>query len=367
MTALHLRGHVLPDEMVRDVFIVDGRITFTPTDARTIADGGYLTPGLVDAHAHLGINSPDRSADGRRAAEASAHAHLRAGVLVVREPGGPDRSSTGIGPRDGLPRVLTAGRFLAPHGGYFPGLPREIDPDELPAAAVEEARASGGTWAKAIGDFVDEDGFLVPNFSADTLAATVTAVHAAGARMAMHCVGREAIGLAIDAGVDTIEHATMLDGDHIRAMRERGTALTPTLTIAEMIPGAFQGLFNDEQMDAIVRALGSQARMVREAHDAGVRILAGTDAGMGPHGMVRHEMKLLRDAGLPRDAVLAAASWDARRYLGFPGIEEGAPADIVVFTDDPRDPAALARPSLVVLDGRVITPSAPRPRSRSAT
>src|SRR6185503_18879979 len=289
----------------------------------------------------------------------------QAGVLVVREPGGPDRASTGIGPAQGLPRVQTAGRFLAPHGGYFPGLSREIDAEQLPDAAVEEARASGA-WAKAIGDFVDEDGFLVPNFAPGTLAAAVKAVHAIGARMAMHCVGEEAIAMAIEAGVDTIEHATSLTADHIRQMKARGTVLTPTMTIAPMIPGAFNGLFNDEQMSRVVAALELQPERVREAHAAGVRILAGTDAGMGPHGMVRHEMKLLHDAGLPAEAVLAAGSWDARRYLGYPGIEEGAPADLVIFSDDPRDPAVLARPRVIVLDGRVITPAGASPRSRSA-
>jgi imidazolonepropionase-like amidohydrolase len=364
--SLHVRGRLLPEDATRDVFIVRGRFTFAPVpDARTVVSDGFVIPGLVDAHAHLGLNSPV-DADGREAAEASARAHLHAGVLVVREPGGPDRSSIGIGPDIGLPRVQTAGHFLAPFGGYFPGLAREIDPDELPEAAVEEARASGA-WAKAIGDFVDENGELVPNFRIETLASAVRAVHALGARFAMHCVGEDSIARAIEAGVDTIEHATMLSDDHIREMARLGTALTPTMSIAQLIPGAFNGLFSDAQMDHIVAGLRAQPQRVRDAHAAGVRILAGTDAGMGAHGMVRREMKLLREAGLPADVVLAAGSWDARRYLGYPVIEEGAPADLVVFDDDPRDPDVLVRPRLIVLDGRVINPSGQRPRTRSAT
>src|SRR5713101_6141849 len=99
MTALHVRGRVLPGGNVRDVFIVDGTFTFTPqADAKTLYDGGYLIPGLVDAHAHLQLASPAPNAPPRQAAEASARAHLNAGVLVVREPGSPDRSSKGIGP-----------------------------------------------------------------------------------------------------------------------------------------------------------------------------------------------------------------------------------------------------------------------------
>jgi imidazolonepropionase-like amidohydrolase len=64
---------------------------------------------------------------------------------------------------------------------------------------------------------------------------------------------------------------------------------------------------------------------------------------------------LLHRAGLPADAVLAAGYWDARQFLGYPGIEEGAPADLVVFRDDPRDIEVLRRPALIVLDGREVS------------
>lgn len=356
MTALHAHGRVFPGDDIRDVFIVDGRFTFTPqADARTLIRDAYLIPGLVDAHAHLGMSSPaPQNATPRQQSEASARAHLRAGVLVVREPGGPDRSSTGIGPAEGLPRVQTGGHFLAPFGGYFPGLPREIRMEDLPAEAALEARASGA-WAKAIGDFPNDDGDLVPNFSREVLAAAVRAVHEIGARFAIHVVGAAAIETAIEAGVDTIEHGNSMTAEHVREMKKRGIAWTPTLDIIPLIPGAFAGLINDRGMAALELALRDQPSRVRDAQAAGVRILAGTDAGMGPHGMVREEIRLLLDAGLPADAVLASGSWDARRYLGFPGIEEGAPADLVAFRDDPRDPDELAHPALIVLDGKEIS------------
>ena len=355
MAALHVNGRILPSGDVRDVFIVGGRFTFAPqTDARTIATGGFLLPGLVDAHAHLALGSPTPDAEPHLAAQASARAHLHAGVLVVREPGSPDHSGQNIGPAQGLPRVQTGGRFLAPFGGYFPGLPREIAVEDLPTAAVEEARASGA-WAKAIGDFPDEDGRLAPNFPQMILAEAVRAVHAVGARFAMHCVGEEAIERAIEAGVDTIEHATMLTSEHLREMKRRGLALTPTMCIAPLIAGAFEGLVSDDQMRQLGAAIERQPARVREAHDVGLRILAGTDAGMTPHGTIRRELALLLGAGLPADAVLAAGSWGAREFLGYPGIEEGAPADLVVFRDDPRDPEQLARPALIVLDGQEVS------------
>ena len=359
MPALHVRARLIADSRVRDLFIVDGRFTFTPqSDAKTISDGGYATPGLVDAHAHLGLASPaPRDATSRQRSEASARAHLAAGVLAIREPGGPDRASAGIGPAQGLPRVQAAGRFLAPPGGYFPGLPREIQMEELPEAAVEEAKASGGTWAKAIGDFPNDDGDLASNWSRDVLVAAVRAVHDAGARFAMHCVSRASIELAIEAGVDTIEHGNAMSADGIREMKRKGLTWTPTLGIIPLIPGALDGMLNEAAARDLEAALVAQPSRVRDAHAAGVRILAGTDAGMGPHGHVRDEMRLLLEAGLPADAVLAAGSHEARRFFGYAGIEEGAPADLVVFDDDPRDPEELAHPALIVLDGRVVSPA----------
>ena len=84
-------------------------------------------------------------------------------------------------------------------------------------------------------------------------------------------------------------------------------------------------------------------------------ILAGTDAPAIQHGDVRREVELLIEAGLSPTVALGAASWTARSFLGMPGIEEGAPADLVAFRDDPReDPAVLATPALTILDGVVI-------------
>src|SRR2546428_7290081 len=125
---LHVRGTVLPGGEERDLFVTDDRrLTFRDDeDARTMLDGGFLIPGLADAHCHLGLYSPagDDAADDERA-RASARAELEAGVLALREPGAPNRASTGLGPGDGLFCTLTAGRVLAPPGTSLPGFGRE--------------------------------------------------------------------------------------------------------------------------------------------------------------------------------------------------------------------------------------------------
>ena len=366
---LHLNGVVLPDGKKRDLFIKDGRITFTPVEnATTVFSGGYLIPGLVDSHAHLGLNSParGRASDVERA-RASAKAHVDAGVLVVREPGGPNRDSRGIGPHLGLPRTFTGGQFLAPPGRYFPGLAREVSEDELPGAAEDEAKASGA-WAKVIGDFPGRSGHMELNYRAETLAEAVRRVHLAGGRAAIHVMGGDAVEAAVMAGFDSIEHGAGVREEHIKQMKARGTAWVPTMMVIAAVSGS------DEMMEQIGLSTAGIKRtreesakhpeMVRFASEAGVTILAGTDAGMMPHGVVREEMRLLLDAGLSREDALGAASWTARRYLGLPGIEEGAPADFVGFPDDPRgDPDVLAHPALRILDGRVMADSRrPAPR-----
>jgi len=362
--SFHLHGFVLPGGAQRDVFVVGGRITFEPVeDAATVLKDGYLIPGLVDAHAHLALASPaPPDAPAEEAARASARAQLAAGVLAVREPGGPDRLSAGIGPQEGLPRTFTAGRFLAPPGGYVPGLAREVSEAELPEAAEEEARLSGA-WAKVVGDWLSPDGTLDPNFPTGALAEAARRVHLAGARIAIHATSPAAIQSAIEAGFDSIEHGVGLRDDHLAAMARKGIALVPTLTILPGIEPFMSSLGASVRTLETIRAgIQRHPEMTRRAVEAGLVVLAGTDAGMGPHGMIRGEIGLLLEAGVPGEKALAAGSWEARRFLGLPGIEEGAPADLVAYADDPRgDPSVLARPLLRILDGRLIPAKATPP------
>jgi imidazolonepropionase-like amidohydrolase len=356
--ALHARGVVLPGDAVRDVFIVGGRLTFAAQDdAVTVLDGGYLVPGLVDAHAHLSLASPaGDAAEPRDRVLASARAQLAAGVLAVREPGSPDRASRGIGPADGLPRTVTAGRFLAAPGRYFPGLAREVAPDELPAAAVEEATASGA-WAKVIADFPVPSGRIEPSFPVSALAEAARQVHALDRQITAHASCQEAIEACLDAGFDAIEHGTQARTEHLAVMAERGVCLVPTLIIGAGILAAVSSIGWDEAAVASLRRdVDAQPGRVRWAAEHGVKVLAGTDAGMGPHGMVGTEIGLLLAAGLPPGQALGAGSWIARQYLGLPGIDEGAPADLVGYADDPRqDPEVLSRPAMIMLDGKTVT------------
>ncbi|WP_229859306.1 amidohydrolase family protein, partial [Streptomyces anandii] len=94
---------------------------------------------------------------------------------------------------------------------------------------------------------------------------------------------------------------------------------------------------------------------VRAAYDAGIPVYVGTDAGGTlPHGLVAGEVAELVKAGIPAVRALSATTWAARAWLGRPGLDEGAPADLVVYGEDPRaDVRVLAAPRRVVLNGRI--------------
>jgi len=336
------------------VFVVDGLITVEEAvDAVTVSEGGWITPGLVDAHAHLAMSSPGQSSSVQEAVRASAAAQLAAGVLMVREPGSPaGHAADDLGA--GLPRTITAGNFLAPPGRYFPGLAREIDEASMPAAAAEEARAGG--WVKIVGDFLGEDGRVTPNWSLAALTDAAAATHEAGARITMHATMPTSIEGAIAAGFDAIEHGHGATIDHLLAMAAAGIALVPTLLIGDFVRELTSEMpLHPDDRAMWLREVDAHMGVVLDADRAGVALYAGTDAGAVEHGLVASEIALLRDAGLSGTAALAAGSWAARAWLGMPGIEEGAPADLVVFPDDPReDPDALRRPSLIVLNGVVM-------------
>ena len=356
--AMRVRGVILPDEEEWDVYVVDGRFTFEePERSRTVLDGGFLLPGLVDMHAHLSLASPaGPSAPAAARVRASALQHLEAGVLAVREPGSADHESHGLGPAYGFPRVFTAGRFLTAPGTYFPGLAREVQPHALAAAAVAEAGRADG-WSKVVGDWPTSDGTMRPNFGRDVLAEAAAQVHRAGGRLAIHATTAETIEWAIEAGFDSIEHGIGVTSDHLEAMARRGTAFVPTLTILPELPSVASSLGLSAASERRIRdAARLHPEMTRRAIELGVLVLAGTDAGMGPHGAVRGEIEMIVQSGVSAELAVGSGSRAARRFLGLPGIEEGAPADLVAYTADPRDEVCvLATPVLRILAGRVVT------------
>ena len=353
---LHCRGVVLPEGEHRDLYVVDGRISYEPTETATTIGEGWILPGLVDLHCHVGLDR--NGAVDLATQEKQATTDRNAGTLLIRDAGSP-ADTRWIDDRDDLPRIIRAGRHLARTKRYLPNYGLELEPDQLPQAATEQAKRGDG-WVKIVGDWIDrERGDLASCWPDETVRSAIDAAHEAGARVTTHVFGEEGVRQFLDAGVDCIEHGTGLDDDLIAFMAERGVGLVPTLINIDSFPGiaeAAEGKF--PTYASHMRALHTGSRnLIRRAYEAGVPIFAGSDAGGSlAHGLVGFEIQALHGAGLPTQDALAAGSWRARDWLGRPGrLDAGSPADLVVYAADPREELrVLAHPECIVLRGRVI-------------
>lgn len=351
-----LRGVLLPGEDTVELFVdASGRLAEPAQGAETLVDDGFIVPGLVDAHCHIGLGSAGGvSLD---EAEAQARTDRDAGTLLIRDCGSPV-DTTPLQTRADLPEIIRAGRHLARPKRYLPNMALELDDPALLPDVVAEQAAAGDGWVKLVGDWIDRSvGDLAPVWPDDVLAAAVDAAHRAGARVTAHVFGAAAIPGLVRAGIDCIEHGTGLTDDLIAEMAERGTALVPTLINVENFPGiADQASRYPTYADHMRRLYAGAYDTVRRAVEAGVPVYAGTDAGGGiAHGRIADEVIALHRAGLSAADALGAASWAARAWLGRPGLEHGARADLVVYDRDPRtDLSVLHEPALVVLRGRPV-------------
>jgi imidazolonepropionase-like amidohydrolase len=358
VTPLHLCGVVLPGDDERDLWIDgSGRISEQPVpDAQTLARTGFVLPGLVDAHCHVGLD--EHGGVDKDTQESQILADRDAGTLLIRDAGAPV-DTRWIDDRDDLPRVVRAGRHIARTRRYIRNYGVEVEPVDL-VAEVEEQAGRGDGWVKLVGDWIDRaDGDLTPLWPTDVATAAIARAHELGVRVTAHCFGEQSVAELVDAGIDCIEHGTGLTDSVIDQMVVRGTALVPTRVQLDLFPqyaAAGEGRFPTYARH--IRQLYARVdSTLRAAHEAGVAIYAGTDAGgVLAHGLIGREVLALHEqVGLSADAALAAASWRARDWLGRPGLEAGEPADLVVYDADPRvDPRTLLTPRAVILRGRVV-------------
>lgn len=356
---LHLSGPVLvgPQEERPEAWVIGGRLTFEPPtgdhDVQTV--DGWVLPGLVDAHCHVGLVAT--GATDAETAEAQAVTDREAGTLLIRDAGSPS-DTRWVDDRADLPKIIRAGRHIARPRRYIRNFAWEVEPEDLVERVRLEARAGDG-WVKLVGDWIDRDaGDLMPCWPVDVLTEAVAAAHEEGARVTAHCFGEQSLRDLAAAGTDCVEHATGLLPETIDAFAAQGIAIVPTLVNIDTFPQIAEPArekfpdYHRHMLDLHTR----RYETVAAAREAGIPVYVGTDAGGSlPHGLAAEEVERLTRCGFSALDAIEAATWGARAWLGRPGLEEGADADLVVYAADPRvDVGVLAYPSEIVLRGAIV-------------
>lgn len=359
---LHLRGPILlgPEHELSEAWVVGGRIHHErpelPAGRRFRELEGFVVPGLADLHCHVGISD-----EGTGATLAQARAQARrdrdTGVLLIRDAGSIiDTSPLQVfDASDPLPRIIRCGRHLARTRRYLKGYAHELEPQQLAGAVAHEADRGDG-WVKLVGDWIDREvGDLTPTWSTDDFRTAADAAHAHGARITTHTFDEHTLPMVLDAGFDCLEHATgLVDTTILRAAEQRVPVVTTLVNVDEFSTYAAQGEKKFPRYASHMRHLrAGRHQRTRDAHDAGVPLLTGTDAGgVLPHGIIHDELDELAACGLGGTEILQAASWGPREFLGVPALQDGTDADLLVLASDPRaDHRTLRTPRAILMRG----------------
>ncbi|MDM5177763.1 amidohydrolase family protein [Massilia sp. DJPM01] len=353
-------------------------------------------PGLIDMHVHLSGESRKQAdalrdtislnpADHAYRSVAYAERTLKAGFTTVRDLGADDgvnvalKRAIAAGSIPG-PRMFTAGKSIATTGGhadptnnYSQRFSRALGtpgPDEGVVNSADDARAAVRARYKEGADLIKvtaTGGVLSqarngqnPQYTEDELRAIVNTAKDYGFRVAAHAHGTDGIKRALRAGVDSIEHGTLMDDEAIALFKKHGAWFVPTMSAGRYVADKSK---DPDYYSPLVRpkaaAIGPQIQATfARAYKAGVKIAFGTDAGVFPHGENAKEFAYMVEAGMPpleaiRSATLnAAALLDQGTRLG--SVEPGYAADIIAVTGDPlRDIALMQQVRFVMKDGVV--------------
>lgn len=379
------------------IMIEDGRIAAVdeasmdvPGDARVIDVGGrFVMPGMIDCHTHLTINVEPEVPEGAEELRPAVTGHLvalelrealRMGITTIRDVGAfgdtilEVRQAMRYGAFRG-PRLLTCGRIVSatsPGGRHFEGMYREADgPDEMRKAAREQIRR-GADFVKIMmtgARSVELENPGPSQVTREEVRALVDETHRQGYRVAAHCEGLDGTQMAIEEGVDTIEHGFYLHRkpELLENLARRGGVLIPTLSFLHDVAERKA----DEWSSHLVERGGynvEEAYMtVAAAVDAGVALAMGFDNQ--PERQAASELGLMVDAGMTNHQALVAATATGSKALGLDDligtVEQGKIADLVVLDEDPMADIAILEDResihLVVQKGEVVAGRALEP------
>lgn len=373
------------------ILVEDGRIAdlahgpgamIITTDTEIVDLSGYsLVPGLIDMHVHLDSDPTYGGYTGLQfndrfwSALAVKHAGetLDAGFTTVRNVGSDAWNDVGL--RQAIdagklrgPRIVSAAYSFGATGGhcdstYFPPSMQEANPynADSPEAArrsVRELRKYGAQVIKICatgGVFSRNTEPGQQQMREDEMRAVAEEAHQWGLAVAAHAHGAEGIKAAVRAGVDTIEHASLVDDEGIALARKAGTWFSMDIYNTEytQAEGRRNGVLEDNlRKDREIAEL--QRENFRRAHAAGVRMVYGTDAGVYPHGQNGRQFALMVRYGMTPLQAIQSATVNAalalrREDVGV--VEEGRWADFVAVKGDPTADVRLLEAIPVVVKG----------------
>lgn len=357
-----LRNLAVENGVITSIAPADGAC---PADSTDVA-GATIVPGLIDAHMHVLSSEitrnpgfgppPELKGDEPRARElgyfvlaAMAKAVLAAGITTVRDVGCDDyeaivlRQAVDLGVIPG-PQVLSCGRIISatsPGGVLFNAMYRQADgPDEMRKAVREQLRA-GADFIKFMATGARSVALEDPEPAQMTRAemrAIIGEAHRMGFRVAAHAEGLEGARIAVEEGVDTIEHGLSLHREPalLDAMAQRGAVLVPTLSTFHDLAERFADKFAPALVDQATRQLDEAYATLRAARAAGVTIALGHDSG--PPGDAAIELVRMVEGGLSTFEALAAGTRGSAAALGLTDrgrLAVGQRADLLVLDGDP--------------------------------